>query len=104
MSLFVALRLKYKGKPRQAVARAATIIPVISRRRRLAAASVDSWRSRNGCNSSMISSGRRENAERPPAIQGCKVNAAKSTANGGQYSAVRFQRAVITISTVENNK
>lgn len=37
----------------------------------------------------------RVNVERTPSSHGCKAKAANITANGGQYSAIRFQRAVM---------
>ena len=44
------------------------------------------------------------NVERAPSSQGCSANAAKMTANGGQYSAMRFQRAVMIISAVAKTR
>src|SRR5256885_3911656 len=61
-------------------------------------------RSRNGLSSSRTSAGRRVRYERKPVSHGCRENAANSTANGGQYSAMRFQRAFMIISAVEKSR
>src|SRR5205085_4553981 len=61
-------------------------------------------RSRNGFSSSRTSAGKRVRYERKPANQGCSENAANSTANGGQYSAILFQRAFMIINVVEKSR
>ena len=63
-----------------------------------------SARSRNGCNSSSISGGNRVKVERAPSSQGWSAKAANITANGGQYSTIRFQRAVMIISKVAKTR
>ena len=104
MSLNVARRLKKRTTARAIVTTPMPTIWKISLLSNSAAAVLEPGRSRKGCNSSRISVERRVSVERVPSSQGCRAKAQNRTAKGGQYSAMRLQRAVIIIKALANSR
>src|SRR5882672_6589493 len=104
MSLIVARILKKRATPSETATAARTIVRQSDFKSSSSAGVVDWSRSRNGCNSSSTSFGSRVNIERAPSNHGWSAKAENIMAKGGQYSANRFERAVMIINAVEKRR
>src|SRR5690242_11853168 len=103
MSLEVRYTLANKARPSATETKTAfTNCQLLSLFFSFSAAAV-SCRSKNGCKSSSTSSGKCGNTARPRQKLS-NVKAASRIANGGKYSANRFQRAFISSRAVDKIK